>query len=137
MQLILDGPGLADPILVGHKFARQDRMRRAGLPVPRFYCLIGQAFTDGTPAGTPFPGPHADTAELVAWASANRDQIRGGAVPAGLADRVLTAFDALAEAGGLVAVRACVVATADGAGEDGADDPFAGLSDSYLYVSRE
>ena len=33
MRLILDGPGLADPTLVGHKFARQDRMRRAGLPV--------------------------------------------------------------------------------------------------------
>ncbi|GLW35656.1 PEP/pyruvate-binding domain-containing protein [Actinoplanes regularis] len=137
MQLVLDGPGLADPTLVGHKFARQDRMREAGLPVPRFYCLTGQAFADLTPAATPFPGPHADTGELVAWASANRDRIRAGVVPAGLADQVLTAFDALAGAGGLVAVRACVVATADGAGEDGAADPFAGLSDSYLYVSRD
>ncbi|MEU7907072.1 PEP/pyruvate-binding domain-containing protein [Actinoplanes sp. NPDC049118] len=137
MQLVLDGPGLADPTLVGHKFARQDLMRRAGMPVPRFFCLTGEAFAQLTPAATAFPGLDADTGELVAWAGVNRDRIRGGDVPAGLAERVLAEFDALAGEDGLVAVRACVVATADGAGEDGADDPFAGLSDSYLYVGRD
>ncbi|MEU4221429.1 PEP/pyruvate-binding domain-containing protein [Actinoplanes sp. NPDC026623] len=137
MRLIVDGSGAADPTLVGHKFARQDVMRRAGMPVPAFFCLTGAAFAETAGAATAFPGLDAGTSELIAWASANRDRVRGGEAPAGLARRVLTAFDALAGADGLVAVRACVVATADGAGEDGADDPFAGLSDSYLYVGRD
>nr|BFE70770.1 phosphoenolpyruvate synthase [Actinoplanes digitatis] len=136
MRLVLDGPGLSDPTLVGHKFARQDRMRRAGMPVPRFLCLTGEAFAELTPAATPLPGPHADTSALIAWAGVNRDRVRGGGLPAGLAEQVLAGFDAIAGEDGLVAVRACVVAAADGTGEDGADDPFAGLSDSYLYVGR-
>ncbi|CAM5259387.1 PEP/pyruvate-binding domain-containing protein [Streptomyces coeruleorubidus] len=137
MELILDGPELGDPTLVGHKFARQDVMRRAGLPVPAFFCLTGAAFQASVPAVTGFPGDDAGSAELIAWASAARDSIRAGCVPPSLADRVLTAFDALTDADGLVAVRACVVADADGSGEDGADDPFAGLSDSFLYVDRD
>ncbi|WP_109006106.1 PEP/pyruvate-binding domain-containing protein [Streptomyces rishiriensis] len=137
MELILDGPGLSDSTLVGHKFARQDVMRRAGLPVPELFCLTGAAFHASVPAPTGFPGGDAGTAELIAWASAARDRIRAGRVPPSLAERVLTAVDALADADGLVAVRACVVADADGTGEDGADDPFAGLSDSFLYVDRD
>ncbi|MEV1287419.1 PEP/pyruvate-binding domain-containing protein [Micromonospora sp. NPDC049679] len=137
MQLIWDGPGLADATRVGHKFARQDVMRRAGLPVPEFCCLTGDAFAASTPPATPFPGPHARATELVTWANSNRDRVRRGAVPTHLAEPVLAAFDALAGPGGLVAVRACAVAAADGTGEDGVADPFAGLSDSYLYVRRD
>ncbi|MET8153720.1 PEP/pyruvate-binding domain-containing protein [Actinoplanes sp. NPDC049668] len=137
MHLVLDGPGLSDPTLVGHKFARQDLMRHAGMPVPRFLCLTGEAFADLTPAATPLPGPDAGAGELIAWAGANRDRVRAGGLPAELAERVLAEVDAIAGEDGLVAVRACVVASADGAGEDGADDPFAGLSDSFLYVRRD
>ncbi|WP_343951636.1 PEP/pyruvate-binding domain-containing protein, partial [Nonomuraea longicatena] len=44
---------------------------------------------------------------------------------------------AVAGDGGLVAVRACVVAGADGVGEDGATDAFAGMTESFLYVRPE
>src|SRR6266496_5583731 len=53
-----------------------------------------------------------------------------------LAAHVLDQFDSLVGVGGLAAVRACAVASVDGQGEDGDGDPFAGLSDSFLYVGR-
>ena len=59
MELILDGPELGDSTLVGHKFARQDVMRRAGLPVPAFFCLTGAAVQASVPAVTGFPGDDA------------------------------------------------------------------------------
>ncbi len=113
-MLVTGGPTLADPTLVGHKFARQTAMRRAGFPVPEFFCL-----------------PAVDTA------GTTRDAILAAGVPAALAAPLLAAFDRLVGPDGLAAVRACVAAGADGAGEDGADDPFAGLSDSFLYVTRD
>jgi rifampicin phosphotransferase len=137
VELVLNGAALSDPTLVGHKFARQHVMRDAGLPVPGFFCLTAEAFQGHVPAATGFPGPGAGTDELAGWALAARDRVRAAGLPAELAERVLAAFDTLAGDGGLVAVRACVAAAADGAGEDGADDPFAGLSDSFLYVCRD
>lgn len=137
MELLLQGPALGDPTRVGHKFARQYEMRRAGLPVPPFFCLDAEAFQASVPAAAGFPGPAATTEELTAWALAAREQVRDGGVPPHVAEQVLTALDQLAGRDGLVAVRACVAAAADGAGEDGADDPFAGLSDSFLYVDRD
>ncbi|MFE9451334.1 PEP/pyruvate-binding domain-containing protein [Streptomyces sp. NPDC006739] len=137
-QLIAPGAdALGDPGQVGHKFSRQHVMRRAGLPVPAFFVLTAEAFTATVPAPEGFPGPDASTAELADWARAARDRVRAAPLPAGPARRVLAAFDELAGPDGLVAVRGCTAAEADGTGEDGADDPFAGLSDSYLYVRRD
>ncbi|MFJ8589547.1 PEP/pyruvate-binding domain-containing protein [Streptomyces sp. NPDC093595] len=135
-DLVVDGAGLCDPMLVGHKFARQYQMQLADLPVPAFFCLTGEAFQNSVPAVGGFPGMEASNAELITWANAAHEHVRGIALPAQLADRILDQFDAMVGAEGKVAVRACAVATLDGAGEDGADDPFAGLSDSFLYVDR-
>ncbi|MEV4761485.1 PEP/pyruvate-binding domain-containing protein [Micromonospora chokoriensis] len=136
MRLVVSGPALADPTLVGFKFSRQDVMRRAGLEVPGFFCLTGEAFGAMVPAPTPFPGPGAETSEVLRWAETNRARVCAAGVPTSLAEQVLAAFDDLAGPDGLVAVRACVVAAADGTGEDGAQEPFAGMSDSFLYVNR-
>ncbi|WNI19665.1 PEP/pyruvate-binding domain-containing protein [Actinacidiphila sp. ITFR-21] len=134
MELLLRGPESNDPTQVGHKFARQYEMRRAGLPVPSFFCLSAAAFEACVPSAAGFPGPAAPTAELAAWAVSVREQVRAGGVPGDLAARVRAE---LAGQEGLFAVRACVAAAPDGAGEDSADDPFAGLSDSFLYVDRD
>jgi len=48
-----------------------------------------------------------------------------------------SASNRIAGTDGVVAVRACAVAAADGGGEDGGTDPFAGLSDSFLNVRRD
>lgn len=147
MDLLVNGSALGDPVLVGHKFARQHRMREAGLPVPGFFCLAAEAFGTYTPAATGFPGAGATAQELTAWAGAARERVRAAGLPAPLAAQVLAAFDQRwgrgrgagpdQGDGALVAVRACVAAAGDGSGEDGADDPFAGLSDSFLYVGRD
>jgi len=131
-----------DAGLVGYKFARQAELLRHGLPVPEFFCIPGTTF-DALVAGATThdagarPGPDAPQAEVVAWAASLRDQVTGVCLPPPLAARLLDRFDALVGAGGLVAVRGCAVAGAHGVGEDSAEDPFAGLSDSFLYVGRD
>lgn len=137
MELVLNGPALGDPATVGHKFARQYVMSRAGLPVPGFFCVSAAAFPTPEQTAAAFPGAEATHEELVEWAAAARERIRVGGVPPALVEQVLSGFDELAGSDGLVAVRACVAAAADGTGEDGAGDPFAGLSDSFLYVGRD
>ncbi|MER5866259.1 PEP/pyruvate-binding domain-containing protein [Kitasatospora sp. NPDC002040] len=137
MEAVLNGPALGDPAAVGHKFARQYVMSGAGLPVPGFFCVSAEAFPASERTAAAFPGAGASSGELLDWAAAARGRIRAAGLPAGLAERVLSEFDQLADSDGLVAVRACVAAAADGTGEDGAGDPFAGLSDSFLYVGRD
>jgi phosphohistidine swiveling domain-containing protein len=113
-MLVTGSPALADSTVVGHKFARQAALRRAGFPVPEFFCVPAVCTADTT-----------------------RDAILAAGVPEALGARLLAAFDRLVGPDGLAAVRACVAASSDGSGEDGADDPFAGLSDSFLYVRRD
>ncbi|MGW5049885.1 PEP/pyruvate-binding domain-containing protein [Actinokineospora sp. NPDC004072] len=124
--MALIGPGddrLLDATVVGHKFARQARLRDAGFAVPEFACVPASAFDTAT-AGVPEPGD-----DLLTWAQAAKAAV--AAVPPALARELVAAAEAM---GGLVAVRACVVADEHGVGEDGATDAFAGLTDSFLYV---
>uniref|UniRef100_UPI0010416B7D PEP/pyruvate-binding domain-containing protein n=1 Tax=Actinomadura roseirufa TaxID=2094049 RepID=UPI0010416B7D len=120
----------------GNKFARLEELRRAGFPVPEFFCLPAAAFDRALEAVRgDLPVPEAVPVED--WCAAAAAAL-SGAVPEGdLAARVLAAFDGRFGRDGLAAVRGCVVPDADGAGEDGADDPFAGMSDSFLYVPRD
>lgn len=121
--------GLFDPALVGHKFARLERMRRNGFDVPELFCLSATAFDEALAAVAPEPRPDA----VEQWCADTAEALRKAVVP----EEVLAAFDTTFGADALVAVRACAVPTDGGdAGEDGAD-PFAGMSDSYLYVPRD
>ncbi|HEU5028711.1 MAG TPA: PEP/pyruvate-binding domain-containing protein [Spirillospora sp.] len=120
---------------VGHKFARLDTLRDAGFPVPEFFCVPAAEFDralDGLSGALP-PRPAVPAAQWCGFAAS----ALAAALPDGpLAARLLAGFDELAGADGTVAVRACVVPGPDGAAEDSAEDPFAGLSDSFLYVRR-
>ncbi|WP_433137807.1 PEP/pyruvate-binding domain-containing protein [Actinomadura nitritigenes] len=126
---------------VGHKFARLETLRDAGFPVPEFFCVPVSEFDralDALSGGLP-PRSAVPAAQWCGFAA----QALAAAVPDGpLAARLLAGFDELvgggpAGTGGTVAVRACAVPGPDGRGEDAADDPFAGLSDSFLYVRRD
>ncbi|MGX7825823.1 PEP/pyruvate-binding domain-containing protein [Actinokineospora sp. 24-640] len=130
-MLVARGDRLLDPVAVGHKFARLESMRRAGLPVPPLFCLTADAF-DAAKAPGGLPAPSAD---IRAWSE--RAAASVGAVGGPLAREVLAAFDDLVGPDGLVAVRACVVPAPGQPGEDDAGDPFAGMSESFLYVPRE
>ncbi|MGX7825968.1 PEP/pyruvate-binding domain-containing protein [Actinokineospora sp. 24-640] len=128
----LIGPGddrLVDATVVGHKFARQEVLRHAGFAVPEFTCVPVSAFDTATEGLD--PPPSTSETDLLAWARTARAAIAATEVPADLAGELVAAAEAM---GGLVAVRACVVADERGVGEDGATDAFAGLTDSFLYV---
>ncbi|MFC5662616.1 PEP/pyruvate-binding domain-containing protein [Kitasatospora misakiensis] len=154
-----DGGGvLADAAQVGNKFARQEVLRRAGFLVPEFFCLPAAAFDEALDALRPslpaLPADGADQVTVEAWCAAAREVLTGSSPSAALAERVRKEFAAVAGPEGLVAVRACVVPVAapaveeagereaggpaaEAIGEDSAVDPFAGMSDSFLYVDED
>jgi pyruvate,water dikinase len=137
--VLLEGVAAEDPRLVGHKFARQAELRRHGFAVPDFFCIPVAAFHAA------LAGPDRDEDDAAAAADGVedravrlRERVSRTPLPDALAKAVLDRFDAMFGPDGLVAVRACTVATAgDDESEDSAADPFAGLSDSFLYVGRE
>ncbi len=128
VELLHSGLRMADPEVVGNKFARQAELRAAGFPVPPFFCVPVEAFDAALAAIRPDGDASTGAARAAAW----RAGLAAGGVPEPLAGQLLAAFDRLVGPDGVVAVRACVV----GDGEDSADDPFAGMSDSFLDVGR-
>jgi rifampicin phosphotransferase len=141
MELVLDSPELTNPEVVGHKFARQAIMRSQGFPVPEFFCVPADA-SFAAPPDPPAPAkPSASSIED--WAKRRRAAIIARGVPQPLAAAIEDGFDRLVGRHGHAAVRACVVGARhpgdqgeENADEDGAGDPFAGMSDSFLYVGR-
>ena len=134
MIKIVDVPAeLADASLVGHKFARQQRLRDAGVRVPPFFCVVIESpWTAIADVVAPFPGVDAGVERLTTWA----ETARSAAERVPLTPETQTAILKKTIGLGLrdVAVRACVVGRNGHPGEDDAADPFAGLTDSYLYV---
>ena len=134
MIKIVDAPAeLADASLVGHKFARQQRLRDTGVSVPPFFCVVIESpWTTIADVVGAFPGVSAGAERLTGWAEA----ARSAAEQVPLAPDMQTAI--VEKSVGLgsqdVAVRACVVGRRGHPGEDDAADPFAGLTDSHLYV---
>lgn len=137
MIKIIDAPAeLADAGVVGHKFARQQQLRDAGVPVPPFFCVVRETpWTAIADEVGIFPGVSASVEKLTAWAEAARsaaEHIRF------IPETEIEIRDRYAALGSPdVAVRACVVGRDAQPGEDDAADPFAGLTDSYLYVGAE
>ncbi len=140
MWLVEDGSGLDDPELVGHKFARQVELAREGFSVPPLVCVPATVFDRvvGPALAEPSIVDPASASELTGWASELRQRIHRVDVPPELRRVLDDCFDDIAGPGGMVAVRACVVPRPGElhSGEDSAEDPFAGLSDSFLYVRR-
>ncbi|WP_291414262.1 PEP/pyruvate-binding domain-containing protein [Actinophytocola sp.] len=127
---------IADPELSGHKFARQAALAGVGFPIPRLACVPATVFDHvvgpecAASLGTDLAAPER--------AQALRRRVREIGVPNELQRILDDRFDGIAGPAGLVAVRACVVPRPgdEESGEDSATDPFAGLSDSFLYVRR-
>lgn len=141
LPLVVEGPDRLDAAVMGNKFARLERMRRNGMRVPDWFGLPAAAFDEAlalTASGWS-KSAAAPEARCAAMASALREL----ALPSAWRDALLAEFDERFGAGALVAVRACSVLESgqDGAageiGEDSERDPFAGMSDSYLYVTRD
>ncbi len=127
---------IANPELFGHKFTRQASLEQAGFPIPRLACVPATVFDYAV--GPEVRASMAVPLEPSDRAQALRRRVRELGVPPALRAKLDSCFDEIAGPDGLVAVRACVVPKRGdaGSGEDSAADPFAGLSDSFLYVRR-
>lgn len=118
-------------------------MAAAGLPVPRFFCLSADVFDqivrpvraevdlvlDGLDTG--------NSESLEKGAAALRDLVLKAPVPPSVTQQLYAAFDQEFGHDAKVSVRSSVVGSGAQAGEDSADDAFAGISDSFLYVTRD
>lgn len=129
--------------MVGGKFARQRDMAAAGIIIPRFFCLTRAAFDEVVApvreavrarlAEIDFSRPES----IRAAAADTRLLVAGADLPDWLERGVLARFDRLFGAGALVSVRASTVGHRLEESEDSATNPFAGMSESFLYVPRD
>ncbi|WP_194916457.1 PEP/pyruvate-binding domain-containing protein [Catenulispora rubra] len=136
---LLHGEALLDPAAAGHKFSRLAELRAAGFAVPDLFGIPAAAFDRALApvlADLDAPPAAAVPEAVRRWSEKARAAVLSLQVDEELADAVLTAFDEVIGADGLAAVRACVVPGPGQHGEDSSADPFAGLSDSFLYVPR-
>jgi pyruvate,water dikinase len=136
---LLRGEALLDPAAAGHKFSRLAELRAAGFAVPDLFAVPAVAF--GRALANVLaeldPPPAAAEPEAVRrWSEKARAAALSLEVDPELADAAYAAFDEVIGPSGLAAVRACAVPGPGQHGEDSSDDPFAGLSDSFLYVPR-
>lgn len=139
---IAEGRALRDERRFGGKLSRQRVMADAGIAVPPFFALSTELFDAAT-------APIRSAMEAIV-ASINFADARSIAVAARELqalfvnlplDReteraILATFDRHFRPGALVAVRASTVGRRDGEGEDSADNPFAGISETFLFVPR-
>lgn len=128
---------------VGGKFAKQAKMLAAGLPVPKFFCLTKDLYEQQV------ANCRQQLTDILA--AINFDDLRsiqGGAaqlqacierteIGAARQQAILAAFDAMFAAGDLVSVRASTVGYRLEDSEDSVSNPFAGMSESFLYVRRD
>lgn len=136
MIKIVDTPAeLADATVVGHKFARQQRLSDAGFSVPPFFCVVIETpWTAIADTVASFPGVGAGVQRLTEWAETAHRAAERVPLTSDMQAAVLEKYVGLGVHD--VAVRACVVGRDGHPGEDDVADPFAGLTDSYLYVGR-
>ncbi len=142
MNILTSAQG-PDEQLVGGKFAKQVSMIEAGIPVPAFYCLTKTFYEEV------FALVETEVGHCLEEIDFNDpDTIRGAAKDIATIFQavelsevqkkwVLSAFDAQFEKDDLVSVRASTVGKKIEESEDSADNPFAGMSESFLYVKRD
>ncbi|MBC7984629.1 MAG: phosphoenolpyruvate synthase, partial [Candidatus Obscuribacterales bacterium] len=128
---------------VGAKFYAQAVLHRHGMEVPDFICLSAQAFERAVQPIKPIlrellaPLAMTQRARITVVAQ----QIRQLLLDLPLQPQLVRSLnDAVARRlrdTERYSVRACMVGTRAELGEDSLTNPFAGISDSFLYVSRD
>lgn len=133
----------SDPHLVGGKFANQWALHRAGFKVAPFFCLSASCYQrvcdalDINLAATLAVVQHTDIASIRQASLAIRAAFDRAPLPAQLEREILACFDATFGPSALVSVRGSMIGARAQDSEDSAEHAFAGMSDSFLYVTRE
>lgn len=139
---IVEGRALRDEDRLGGKLARQRSMAEAGVAVPPFFALSTELFDAATAAIRPTMQflveaiDFGDPRSIASAARAMQALFEGLVISPEVERAILAAFDRHFAPDALVAVRASTVGKRDGEGEDSASNPFAGISETFLYVPR-
>jgi rifampicin phosphotransferase len=125
---------------VGGKFSQQALLRTLGLPVPDFFCLGASLFAERVaPELAQMRSLLAevslqDRASMQHAAQALQMRLRALPIEATLAATIEQLIARQLPGAEWVSVRACMVSQQAGASEDSVDNPFAGISETHLYV---
>jgi len=134
---------MMDASMVGWKFARLGEMKSRNLPVPDFFCLTKTFYEEV------FSGFKHNTQAILASIDFNdmksilegSEKIRQQFICYEFTEKqkkeILQCFDSMFSDDVLVSVRSSTVGIRLEESEDSADNPFAGMSDSFLYVRRD
>lgn len=143
MQLIIDYKHQPAEHLVGGKFSKQADLIAAGLPVPKFVCLTKhfydaistsiQAQLQSTLESIDF----TDHASIIKGSEEVQSLITAVELTTEQTNLILSSFDALFSMNTLVSVRASTVGHKLDESEDSVSNPFAGMSESFLFVRRD
>ncbi|AUM13692.1 PEP/pyruvate-binding domain-containing protein [Ketobacter alkanivorans] len=143
MQLTIDYHQKPAEHMVGGKFSKQADLLDAGLPVPRFTCLTKCFYDEVT---VPLHGQlkallgsiDFDNHKSILRVS---EQVQNMIANVQLSSKhqniILNSFDVLFSMDTLVSVRASTVGHKLEESEDSVSNPFAGMSESFLYVRRD
>ena len=143
MQLTLDYRQQPSEHQVGGKFAKQADLIAAGLPVPKFVCLTKDFYADVT---APLEGQLRTILDAIEFdqhssilqgSDAAQQLIANLTLSSEQQNIILASFDALFSMDTLVSVRASTVGHKLEESEDSLSNPFAGMSESFLYVRRD
>jgi pyruvate,water dikinase len=140
---VLVSGGRMTPQEVGGKFHRQNEAIRAGFNVPPFFCLTGAfydaVFTPLAPAVSRVLErvDHNRAADLHRASGEIGRLFMDVDIPSREQELVRSAVDRSFPEGGLVSVRASIIGFMSDESEDSSRHPFAGMSESFLYVRRE
>lgn len=129
--------------MVGWKFSRLKEMWDKKLPVPQFFCLTSYLYEQVVRDIR--EDVHARLAKIdfdnyesiVAGSTDIRTLFTELTLKKELEQEILSHFDKLFTKDTLVSVRSSTVGIRLEDSEDSAENPFAGMSDSFLYVKRE
>ncbi len=127
---------------VGGKFSKQADMLHANLPVPEFFCLTVAAYDQMFARIREAVIAELEAIDFADHASIKRaaEAIQAHFLAIELSEdqesEVLAVFDELFTDTTLVSVRASTVGHKIEESEDSVTNPFAGMSESFLYVPR-
>lgn len=141
-QLILTLNDTMRPERVGGKFSRQKTMFDQGLPIPKFFCLSDEFYKLATYPLTRkiqeiLAGIHfTDNLEIKSAALEIQKLFENFKINPALEKAVFLEFDRQFSQDTLVSIRSSIVGKNPAESEDSSENPFAGISASFLYIRR-
>lgn len=140
--LIKTNKDTLDETIFGGKFSKQAELCKHGINIPRFFCLSLEAYRS---LHDKISQEVQDIVSNIDWSShahinEAESEIRQLFMKEGknweLQDEILEFYDKFFDKGEYVSVRSSMVARDRALSEDSKEHSFAGMSESFLYVTR-